>query len=76
MTSPSNYGLLGHSSSIGIDSTEESEHSEYADSSDEDEEEGGDGGGPPAWILFRGVVNSANKEPRSNPGVDGSLKRS
>ena len=76
MESMSNHGLLVRSSAIGIDSTEESEDSKSDDSSDEDEEEGGDGGGPLAQMLCRGVVNSENKEPRSNPRVDGSLKRS
>ena len=71
MTSPSNHGLLYHSSAIEIDSAEESN-----DSSDKDEEEGGDGSSPPARMLCRGFANSRNKEPRSNPGVDGSLKRS
>ena len=75
-TSLSNRGLLGRSSSIGIDSVEKSEDSTSNNSSDEDEEDGGDGGVPPAWMLCQGVVDSGNKKPRSNPGVDGSLKRS
>ena len=74
--SPSNHGLLCHSLAIEIVSVEESEDSKYDDSSDEDEEEGGDEGGPPAQMLCRGVADSGNKEPRSNPGVDGSLKMS
>ena len=73
--SPSNHDLLGCSSTIGIDSAKESEDSESDDSLDENEEEGGDGDGPPAQILCQGVADSANKEPRSNPGMDGSLKR-
>ena len=76
MASPSNHGMLCHSSAIGIDSGEESEDSKFDDSSDEDEEEGGDGGGPPSRMLCRGVANFENKEPRSNPSVDVSLKRS
>ena len=73
--SPSNQGLLCCSSAKGIDSADESEYSKLDDSSEEDEEEGGDGGGLPAQMLYRGVVDSWKKEYRSNPGVDGSLKR-
>ena len=58
MRSPSNHGLLCHSSVIERHSAEESEGSEFDDSLDEDEEEGGDGGGPPAQMLCRGVANS------------------
>ena len=75
-TSLSNRGLLGCPSSIRIDSVEKSKDLKSNDSSDEDEEDGGDKGVPPAWMLCQGVADSGDKEPRSNPGVDGSLKRS
>ena len=68
--------MLCHSLAIGIDSTEESEDSKSDDSSDEYEEEGGYESGPPTWMLCQGFSDSVNKEPRSNTGVDGSMKRS
>ena len=76
MASPSNHALLFHSLAIIIHSTEDFEDSESDDLSDEDEEEGGDRGGPSTRMLCQKVVDSGNKEPRSNTGVNGSLKRS
>ena len=74
--SPSNHGLLFHLPAIVIDSAEEFEDLEYDDFLYEYEEEGGDRGGPSARMLCQKVVDSGNKEPRSNIGVNGSLKRS
>ena len=62
-------------SSIGTDSCDDAEDSEFDDWSEEDEEEGGDGGGPPVPMVGQGVDEFSKSESISNPGVDGSLGR-